>query len=74
MNAIAYMLVTHPKTLLEHTQIPSPMETISHIIFKLLQTGFSIFLIITLTSSLITDLKTLFNGEEGEDPSQLRQE
>ena len=82
MNAIAYMLVTPSKTLLEHTQTPTLMEIIRTILEHVLYVGITLPLIISLLATIITDTKQLRawakgqrgEGEEGpQDPQKESQ-
>lgn len=68
MNAIAYMLVTHSKTLLESTQTSHIMETLHLII----QVAIELVIIFITLGLIFHDLKSFytddFKGREGEDP------
>ena len=70
------MLVTPLKTLLEHTQTPTLMETIRTILENVLYVGITLPLIISLLATIITDTRQLRawakgQGEEGpQDPQK----
>lgn len=66
MNAIAYMLVTPLKTLLEHTQTPTLMETIRTILEHILYVGITLPLIISLLATIITDTRQLRAWAKGQ--------
>lgn len=76
------MLVTPLKTLLEHTQTSTLMETIRTILEHVLYIGITLPLIISLLATIITDTKQLRawakgqggEGEEGlQDPQKESQ-